>query len=258
MAKTERRAWNREQTVLVMNLYCRLPFGQQHSKNPQVVALAEALDRTPGSVAMKLNNFTSLDPDEKKRGVHGLTGTSKLDKAVWEEFHQDWDALSVESESLWEAVVEHRSLPALPSPPPAEGNEIHEVQRLVRVRLTQRFFRNAVLASFNEQCCITGNPIPSLLEAAHILGWAVSPGNRVNPRNGLCMSSLHHAAFDQGLITLDEEYRLIVSKTIREYLPNGALEAEFIAYEGHPIRMPEKFRPEPSHLANHRENKFVG
>lgn len=72
------------------------------------------------------------------------------------------------------------------------------------------------------------------------------------------MSRLHHAAFDQGLITLDEEYRLIVSKAIREYLPNGAIEAEFIAYEGHAIRMPEKFRPEQSHLANHRENKFVG
>ena len=43
-------------------LYHKLPFGQLHSRNPAIIALAEKLGRGANSVAMKLNNFASLDP----------------------------------------------------------------------------------------------------------------------------------------------------------------------------------------------------
>jgi putative restriction endonuclease len=79
----ERRRWKRDELLLVLHLYERIPFGQQHQSNPQVIELASAVSRTPGSVAMKLNNFTSLDPDEKKRGIRGLVGSSALDGKVW-------------------------------------------------------------------------------------------------------------------------------------------------------------------------------
>lgn len=263
MAKTKSKPWDRDHSLLVMNLYCRLPFGQQHARNPQVVKLAHALGRTTGSVAMKLNNFTSLDPAERSRGVSGLSGTSKLDKQVWDEFHADWDGLSVESEALWERVVEGRPTGVepeltLPYASTTETRSVTEVLRLVRVRLTQRFFREAVLASFNARCCITGNPIPALLEAAHIQSWSASPANRVNPRNGLCLSRIHHTAFDLGLITLDETYRVVVSKELRDYLPNEALDVEFVAHEGKAIRMPEKFLPDPAYLEAHRQTVFKG
>ena len=263
MAKSERRPWDREQSLLAMNLYCRLPFGKQHARNPQVVKLAESLGRTPGSVAMKLNNFTSLDPDERLRGVSGLSGTSKLDQQVWDEFHRDWDKLTAESEALWERIVEGRSPDAAPVPV-SPNDEVRETPhaletvRLVRVRLTQRFFREAVLASFNERCCISGNPVPALLEAAHIQPWSAGPTNRVNPRNGLCLSRIHHTAFDLGLITLDETYRVVLSKALREYLPNDALESAFVTHEGKSIRMPEKFLPEPAYLEAHRQTVFKG
>lgn len=92
----------------------------------------------------------------------------------------------------------------------------------------------------------------------HIQPWSESPLNRVNPRNGLCLSRIHHTAFDLGLITLDEAYRVVVSRELREYLPNEALEAEFVAYEGKKIRMPEKFLPEPAFLKAHRRVVFKG
>ena len=261
MAKSERRSWDRSQLLLAMNLYCRLPFGKQNSGNPQVVKLAEALGRTPGSVAMKLNNFTSLDPDERLRGVKGLSNTSKLDQQVWDEFNQNWNKLSGESALLWERLVKDPGpskelVLNVADTETADTATETEALRLVRVRLTQRFFRDSVLASFNEKCCITGNPIPSLLEAAHILPWSASPNNRVNPRNGLCLSRLHHSAFDHGLITLDESYRVVVSRELRDYLPNDALEVAFVAHEGKAIRFPEKFRPELAYLEEHRQSVF--
>jgi len=263
MAKSERRSWDRNELLLAMNLYCRLPFGKQHSRNPQIVKLAQALGRTPGSVAMKLNNFTSLDPDERLRGVRGLSGRSKLDQQVWNEFNQNWDGLIVESAFLWERLVEEVEPSAAPEPSVRDLDTAglpteNEVVRQVRVRLTQRFFRDSVLASFNEKCCITGNPIPALLEAAHILPWSASPETRVNPRNGLCLSRVHHTAFDLGLITLDEAYRVVISRDLRNYLPNEALEVGFVAYECRAIRLPEKFLPEPAYLEEHRRSVFKG
>jgi putative restriction endonuclease len=63
-----RRNWTRDELIVAFNLYCKLPFGQLHAKNPRVVEMARALGRTPGSVAMKLVNFAALDPTHRHRG----------------------------------------------------------------------------------------------------------------------------------------------------------------------------------------------
>ncbi len=54
--------WTRDQQLAVLRLYFRLPFGKLHRGNPEIVALAQALGRTPSSVSMKACNFASLDP----------------------------------------------------------------------------------------------------------------------------------------------------------------------------------------------------
>lgn len=106
-------------------------------------------------------------------------------------------------------------------------------------------------------CCISGNPIPELLIASHILPWPGFPEHRANPSNGLCLSRLHDAAFDQGLITFDESRRLVLSKRLRDYLPNEAIRVNFSTYEGSALRLPEKFFPEERFLAHHREHTFI-
>jgi putative restriction endonuclease len=97
---TIRKLWDRTELLLAMNLYCRIPFGRQHSQAPEIIDLAQVLGRTPGSVAMKLNNITSLDPEEKARGIKGLLGASNLDRQVWNEFHTNWEEMVAESELL--------------------------------------------------------------------------------------------------------------------------------------------------------------
>lgn len=253
------RNWTRDELLLAMNLYCQLPFGKLHQRNPQVIQLAAATDRTPSSVAMKLVNLASLDPIQQQRGIKGLSGASAADRQIWQEFHENWDELSVESETLRDRI--ENPAPASNNPP----NDIEETitftgetetTRTIKVRLAQRFFRRSVLASYNSRCCITSIPIPSLLIASHILPWSTFPTHRANPRNGLCLSRLHDAAFDNGLITFDDEYRLVLSKELQSATTNEVLRDSFQKFEGTQLQLPEKFRPESSFLTIHQTKIF--
>jgi len=88
--------WTKEQLKLAFYLYCQLPFGKLDMRTPKVISLAKLIGRTPGAVAMKLNNFASLDPAITSTGRKGLEGASNLDREVWAEFHADWEKLAVE------------------------------------------------------------------------------------------------------------------------------------------------------------------
>ena len=259
------RPWSREELIVVFNLYCSMPFGQMHSRNPSVIEMARVIDRTPGSVAMKLVNFASFDPAHQARGVSELKGASRADRAIWDEFHSDWERLAFESEQRLNELLP--TVPQLAQPsglPVRRGFEFPEsvpdgpteTTRTLRVRTVQRFFRKAVLAAYQGRCCLTGNPVPELLIASHILPWSRFPEHRVNPSNGLCLSAHFDRAFDYGLIAFDPELKLVLSGYLKAYLPNDALIREFVPMEGTPLRMPEKFRPNADFLQEHRENIF--
>jgi hypothetical protein len=106
-----RKRWSEEETVLALYLYFQLPFGKLHSGNPEIQQLATALGRSSSSVAMKLCNFASLDPKITESGRKGLDGASKLDRATYAEFSQDWTGLVARAESMWTA---HRVSPRRP------------------------------------------------------------------------------------------------------------------------------------------------
>jgi len=249
-----RRNWNRNELILAMNLYCQLPFGKFHNANPDVIELAKAIDRTPSSVSMKLCNLASLDPYHQQRGIKGLTSTSKLDNDVWGEFHSNWEQLAEESEllrvNLGLSSAEKTELDI----PEFKGST--EEMKLVNVRLAQRFFRKTILACYESRCCVTGISIPSLLIASHVLPWSSYPKHRVDPRNGLCLNVLHDKAFDRGLITFDEQWRMLLSKELQEATTNKVLSQSFIPFEGRSIQLPEKFRPDSQCLEIHRSTIF--
>jgi len=255
-----RRDWTREERILAMNLYCRLPFGKLHSSNPEIIALAHAIDRTPSSVAMKLCNLASLDTAHQERGVKGLSGASKGDRAIWNEFHDDWDRLAVESESLREQFqldTDDDSDEEMSDLPLQEYRGEIDATATVKVRRAQRFFRRSVLASYDSKCCITGIGVSQLLIASHILPWAKYPEHRTDPRNGFCLSRLHDAAFDRGLITFDEDFRLVLSAVLNDATSNQTMAASFKAFEGQSIELPSRFRPSEKYVKQHRESIFV-
>jgi putative restriction endonuclease len=250
------RAWSRDELIVAMNLYCKLPFGQLHHRNPVIIAVAQRLGRTPSSLAMKLCNLASLDPVQQARGISGLSGVSAGDRAVWEEFHQDWDGLAFEGEKLL-ADLEGKPVEAeagiREDELPREGRER---ERVVRQRVNQHFFRRAVLAAYGDCCCITGLAVPDLLIASHIVPWARDPANRVNPRNGLCLNALHDCAFDRGLLTLSETLQVQVSPSLKTAPIQQITKRFLLDYEGTRIRLPDRFLPDTTLLAWHRKNRF--
>ena len=256
-----RKIWTHDELLAACNLYYTLPFGQMHSRNPTIIEMAKGLGRTPSSVAMKLVNFASFDPSHQARGVSGLRGTSRADREVWEEFRARWDSAVAESEIALDRLVP-RGKPAakdrqpqfqLPRKPHSGPTE---KEATVHIRAAQSFFRKAVLAAYGARCCVTGNPVPQLLTASHILPWADFPKQRANPQNGLCLAAHFDKAFDQGLVTFDERLRLELSPQLRRWLPDTALEREFLSMELAPLRLPERFPPDLSFLEYHRNLLF--
>jgi len=240
-----------------MNLYCRLPFGQCNSRNRSVNDVARKMDRTAGSVSRKLGNLASLDPRHRARGVGGLPNTSKLDRKVWDDFQQDWTGMAEKSEAAFETLMggqvraspENEADIQFPTGP-------SEAKQTVKTRRLQRFFRNAVLASYDNCCALTGMAIPQLLIASHIIPWREDEARRADPTNGLCLNALHDKAFDLHLITFDEHLRLVVSSILK----NGDLPefqtVNFTRLEGIKLSLPHRFAPDCQALAQHR-NAFI-
>ena len=202
---------------------------------------------------MKLSNFTSLDSIEAERGIAGLSGASSADRAIWSEFEDKMNRLAFESEEALESFglgVESQLSNVIENTPTGAS----EVLALTKVRRQQTFFRRAVLSSYGSRCCITGNPVPELLRASHIVPWSESEEHRANPRNGLCLVATFDAAFDRGLISIDADFKVILSERIREYLPNTDLERTFCESEGKPIQLPGKNLPESIFLSQHRQS----
>jgi hypothetical protein len=264
-SRMTRRAWSHDELMLAMNLYCQLPFGKLHARNREVITLATALNRTPSSIAMKLCNLASLDPVHQERGIRGLSKVSAADRSIWDAFHADWNGLAAASELLRDAIltVEQSNSSAEDAATRSQLDTVEfvgdsETIRPQKVRLAQRFFRRAVVSSYDYRCCVSQIPVRSLLVASHIVPWAQSSELRANPRNGLCLSRLHDAAFDRGLVTIDEEFRLLLSPELRDATTNAVLSAAFIPFESRPISLPQKFRPDSAYLAIHRDTVFRG
>ncbi len=265
MPKAPAVRWTREHALIALNLYGKLLFGQFHHHNPLIMDVASRMGRTPSSLAMKLSNLASLDPVQRARGIKGLSGASQLDREIWNEFHSNINRLGPESEQLLHDLFttdDSREVDFL------ERDKVRLVSSLiptaptesrasVKVRRGQQFFRQTVLNSYGVRCCISGINVPRLLVASHIKPWRDFPDERLDPRNGLCLSSLHDAAFDAGLVTLDSKLRLLLSKELKRYFPLPILEQNFVPFEGLAIRLPDKVaEPAPEFVRYHRTRIF--
>lgn len=121
----------------------------------------------------------------------------------------------------------------------------------IKVRENQHVFRKMVLRNYRCQCCLCGLPVVETLRASHISEWAKDAKNRMNPENGLCLSATYDAAFDRHLISFDEDYRLVISPSLRDYFTNAAFNDQFKKLEGTPIQMPTKFLPSKELMRRH-------
>jgi putative restriction endonuclease len=120
-------------------------------------------------------------------------------------------------------------------------------------------FRIEVVAAYDYTCALTGHRLltidaGSVVEAAHIHPFSDSRNN--DARNGLALTKNMHWAFDEGLWSVADDYRVVVARDhFAEECPDGT---PLAAYDGRSLRLPgdRALWPDPLHIAWHRRHRF--
>ncbi len=115
----------------------------------------------------------------------------------------------------------------------------------VRRRLHQQGFRERVLGAYRDSCAMCRLKHRELLDAAHIIADNDPLGEPVVP-NGLALCKLHHAAFDQHIVAVDPDYRIIIRQDILEEVDGPMLKHGLQELHGLRIRAPKRAEWKPS------------
>lgn len=162
-----------------------------------------------------------------------LTEPFFFDESDWIPIPDDWkqnivsgktyDTSTPIGQRLWEDVETHlagREAPAVPGDKDVvREKELYGAAYLTKARLGQGTFRVLVTDAYQRRCAITGEKTLPVLEAAHIKPVSKSGPNRID--NGLLLRSDLHTLFDNGYVTVSSDYRVEVSRRIKEEFENG-------------------------------------
>ncbi len=116
--------WHRDELILTLNLYFQLDSSSFISSNTEIIKLSQILNklpihsedlrktdfRNPNGVAMKLSNFTAIDPQNDSKG---LSSYSKLDEKTFFEFNTKQDELKRISALIIESLEEEEIIQKL-------------------------------------------------------------------------------------------------------------------------------------------------
>lgn len=122
---------------------------------------------------------------------------------------------------------------------PATEVERRYALRLVKQRLHQASFREAVIGAYRGRCALSGLPETMLLDAAHIVEDGDERLGQPVVRNGIPLSKIHHAAFDAHLIGIDPDYNLHVADRLLAQKDGPMLEA-IKGLHGQAMHMPKR------------------
>ena len=254
-----RKNWTKEELILAFNLYLKLPFGKMHKGNPDVIHLSNLIERTPSAVAMRLTNFASIDPYHRARGIAGLPGGAKQCQPIWDEFAANRENLLFESEKIL-AELENQPLEIkyADTIKDISGLKGETKIRAVKTRINQSIFRQIILNNYNGKCAISNIDISDFLVASHIIPWSLNEKERLNPENGICLSSLYDKAFDKGYIGISTKYEVLLSKSLTKNSRKDFYKRFFSHLKGSKIQLPHRFLPRKEFLEFHLDTIFKG
>ena len=139
------------------------------------------------------------------------------------------DTANAAGQALWDAVEQRIGSQIGQSVSDPAGPRFGAAY-LQRARLGQGAFRVLVTEAYDRRCAISGERTLPVLEAAHIRPYATDGTHSVS--NGLLLRADLHTLFDDGYLTVTEDYRVRVSPRIREQFQNGR---EYYRYDGHSL-----------------------
>lgn len=247
--------WNKEELIVVLDLYFKLPFGRLNKNTREVRDLAQLIGRTASSVAFRLVNYAACDPYILATGRHGMQAGRKICQPVWDEYVIDKERLFFKAQNIKSKLL---------NTPIEETIQIdienfcgYERETVIRQRINQQAFRAMILANYENKCAISGIDIPELLIASHIIPWNADINNRLNPENGVCLSPLYDRLFDKGLITIREDYTVQLSRELMESSTKDYFSTYFLPIRDKIIHLPMEHRPNTDFLNYHHQNIFA-
>jgi putative restriction endonuclease len=167
-----------------------------------------------------------------------------------------YDTVNEDGRRIWEQVQARLMKPTLvPDESVLVAEEKYGKPQIVLPRLGQGAFRMIVADSYLRKCALSSSHILHILDAAHIRPFATAGGSH-SPTNGILLRQDIHTLFDRGYITVTPDYRVEVSRRIKEEFNNGV---EYYAMQGKQIHLPqmEQLRPSKDSLVWHNENVFL-
>jgi putative restriction endonuclease len=129
-------------------------------------------------------------------------------------------------------------------------------QLLVNRKIRDANFRRHVCDAYDDRCAVTGLRIingggRSEVQAAHI--WGVGEGGPDVVQNGIALSGTAHWLFDRHLISLTDDYRLLVSHNKVPSELRALFDRQMNRIH---LPMDDRLRPHRSYIQRHRE-KFM-
>ncbi|SHG79129.1 putative restriction endonuclease [Chryseolinea serpens] len=163
-----------------------------------------------------------------------------------------WDKVKFNLEKYGKLLIENEvNQLNLEAPDTEYSNSI-----LKKIRLGQGAFRVLITDAYAKKCAVTGEKTLPVLDAAHIIPYGKSGPSLV--ANGILLRSDLHKLFDSGYITITTDYKLEVSKKIREEFQNGK---EYYKRHGNELvilPIEQINRPSKNSLDWHNENVYKG
>ena len=114
------------------------------------------------------------------------------------------------------------------------------------------------MANYDCKCAITGIDIGALLRASHIIPWSKNEKERLNPENGICLSTLYDCAYDKGYIGINKKLEVILSSDLKKKSNHEYYSKYFAELAGLKIQTPKKYFPKKEFLDYHLDNVFKG
>jgi putative restriction endonuclease len=136
---------------------------------------------------------------------------------------------------------------------------MNQAEREEELILRSHIFRKNVLKIYDGRCAISGMKLElgkniTLVDACHIVPFSDAQGDTIS--NGIALSPTLHRAFDRGLVSVSDDYRVLVHPRLTDHFP----EVGILQFSGQQIHLPtdSRFYPSPEKLAKHRQRFVFG
>ena len=225
----------------------------------------------------KIINYRSADNPYSQNpniGCIVLTDPIFFDKTDWIDVPTSWnrsivqgksyDTFNLDGRELWAKVdllLNKYSLFERPETLKsqlvlAEPQAEYTKKYLTKVRLGQGAFRVQLSDAYNRKCSITGERTLPVLEAAHIKPFSEAGPHRIS--NGILLRADLHKLFDSGYLTITKEYKVEISRKIKEEFENGK---EYYKLHGSGLLvLPQDLadNPDINYIEWHNQNIYNG